>query len=119
MTAFRLIPFHTHGALELLVGLVTLVAPFALGFTAAGTVVAVAVGATLVGLALGSTTDERGAPAVSIATHHAVDYGLALGLGGAAIVLSVAGDLIAGVTLVLLALVQLLLNLSTRYTARA
>ncbi len=81
MTAFRLIPFHAHGALEFLVGLATMVAPFALGFTPAGTVVAVAVGATLVGLALGSTTDERGVPAVSISTHHAADYGLALGLG--------------------------------------
>lgn len=118
MTAFRLIPLQTHGALELLVGLLTLVAPFALGFGPAGTVLAVAVGAALVGLALGSTTDERGAPALAVATHHAADYGIAIGLGLSALLLAVSGDAVAGVTLAAIAAVQLALNLSTRYSAR-
>jgi hypothetical protein len=119
MTAFRLIPLQTHGALEFLVGLAAMVAPFALGFGPAGTVLAVCVGAALVGLALGSTTDERGVPAVPVATHHAADYGLALGLGASALLLAVSGDGVAGVTLAALAALQLALNLGTRYSARA
>lgn len=119
MTALRLIPLQAHGALELLVGLAAMVAPFAVGFDAAGTVLSVVVGATLVGLALGSTTDERGVPAVPVATHHAIDYGLAIGVGASALLLAIAGDPLAGATLAGLAAVQLLLNLSTRYTARA
>ncbi|MTD43007.1 hypothetical protein GKE82_01465 [Conexibacter sp. W3-3-2] len=119
MTAFRLIPLQAHGALEMLVGILTMVAPFALGFDPAGTVLAVVVGAALVGLALGSTTDERGVPAVPVATHHAADYGLAIGVGGAALVLGVAGDAVAGFTLAGIAALQLALNLSTRYSARA
>lgn len=119
MTAFRLIPLQTHGALEFLVGLLTMVAPFALGFGPAGTVLAVAVGAALVGLALGSTTDERGAPALPVALHHAADYGLATGLGASALLLAATGDAVAGGTLAAIAIAQLTLNLSTRYSARA
>lgn len=119
MTAFRLIPLQAHGALELLVGLATMIAPFALGFAPAGTVLAVVVGAALVGLALGSTTDERGVPAVPVATHHAADYGLVIGLGGSALLLAIAGDAVAGATLAAIAGIQLLLNLGTRYSARA
>jgi len=118
MTAFRLIPLPIHGALELLVGLVTMSVPFALGFSPAGVVVAVCVGAALVGLALGSTADDRGRPGVSVATHHAADYGIAFGLSGAALLLATTGDLVAGVTLAALAATQLLLNLVTRYSAR-
>lgn len=119
MTAFRLIPLQTHGALEFLVGVLTMVAPFALGFAPAGTVLAVCVGATLVGLALGSMTDERGTPAVPVALHHAADYGLAIGLAASAGLLAVTGDEIAGGTLAAVAAAQLALNLSTRYSARA
>ena len=119
MTAFRIIPLQAHGALELLVGLLTMVAPFALGFEPAGTVLAVCVGAALVGLALGSTTDERGVPALPVATHHAADYGIAIGLGASAVLFAVTGDDVAGVTLAAIAAAQLALNLSTRYSARA
>ena len=119
MTAFRLIPLQTHGALEFLVGLLTMAAPFALGFTPAGTVLAVCVGAALVGLALGSTTDDRGVPALSVATHHAADYGIAIGLGVSALLFAVTGDAVAGITLAGIAAAQLALNLSTRYSARA
>lgn len=121
MTAMRLIPLPVHGALELLTGLLTMVAPFAFGFGPAAAVVSVAIGATLVGLSLAATAsadpvDPRATLPVS--THHALDYGLTLGLLAAAGVVAFDGDQVAGVVLAAIGGVQLLLNLSTRYSQR-
>jgi len=118
MTLFRLIPLPIHGALELVVGVTAMVASYGLGFSPAGMVIGFFAGAAIVGLALGSTPDARGVPALPVATHHAADHGLALGLGGAALLLAAAGDALAAVVLGGLAAVYMLLNVSTRYTAR-
>ena len=118
MTAIRLIPLQLHGAVQMATGLATLAAPFALGFDPAATIVAVVVGAVLVGVALASTTDERGQISVHVATLHAADYGLAFGLYGAAAVVALAGDQVAGITFAALATMQLALNLTTRYSLR-
>ncbi len=50
MTAFRLVPLHLHGALELLVGLALMAAPFALGLSSAAVVAGLAAGAVVAGL---------------------------------------------------------------------
>jgi hypothetical protein len=122
MTAFRLIPLPVHGALELLTGLFTMAAPFLFGFGTAAAVVAVGVGAVLVGLALSSTAtgdpQQHLRGTLSVAGHHAADYGVALGLLGAAAVVAAAGDAVAGFALAAIGAAQLLLNLSTRYSAR-
>jgi hypothetical protein len=119
MTAFRLLPLPIHGALELVVGIAAMVASFALGFSPAGTVVGFSVGAAIVGLALGSTHDARGLPALRIATHRAADYGLALGHSASALLLAIVGDVVAGLVLGGLSALYMLINVSTRYTARA
>src|SRR3979490_1913575 len=62
MTAFRLISLPAHGALEMLAGLFTMVAPFLFGFTPAGTVAAVVIGALIVGLSLAAASPEGGSP---------------------------------------------------------
>ena len=116
MTVFRLISLPFHGALELAIGLATMVAPFALGFDAAATVIAVVVGALIVGLALGAAVSETGS--IDIAAHYAYDLGLALGLVGAGVVVAVAGDGIAAVWFLSASAAQLALNLTTRYSAR-
>lgn len=113
MTALRPIPLPLHGALELLIGLLALAAPFALGFTPAGAVVSVLAGACAIGLALDAPQSER------VATHHAFDYGLALGLVAVALVLALAGDGTAALAIAGLGLAQLALNAATRYSARA
>ncbi|HYF25414.1 MAG TPA: hypothetical protein VD931_06715 [Baekduia sp.] len=120
MTAIRLIPLQLHGALEMLAGLLLMAAPFLLGFEPAGTVVAVAVGAVVVGVALSSAgTDPAGArPTLPVATHHALDHGLTLGLAGAAAVIAVDGDLVAGASLALIAALLLALTATTRYSLR-
>src|SRR6185312_14609012 len=73
MTAVRpTLSLPTHAALELLVGLLALVAPFALGFGLAGAVVSILAGVIVVGLAL----DAAQHPA-RVSAHQAFDYGIA------------------------------------------
>src|SRR4051794_21486766 len=97
MTALRLISLPTHAAIELALGLVVMGAPFLLGFTAAGLVVSVLVGALIVGLALSAVPVEgRSTP---ISAHFAYDRGIAIGLLGGALVLGIAGDVAATIFL--------------------
>ena len=120
MTAYRLIPLPLHGALEMLTGLFLMAAPFLFGFEAAAAVIAVLVGAVMVGIALAAASAEpagaRGT--LPVATHHAFDYGLTIGLLGAALVVGIDGDQVASLTLSAIALAQLLLNLTTRYSLK-
>lgn len=120
MTAYRLIPLPVHGALEMLTGLFTMAAPFLFGFEAPATVIAVLVGAITVGIALAAASAEpagaRGTLPVS--AHHAFDHGLTFGLLGAALVVGIDGDHVASLTLSAIAVVQLMLNLTTRYSLR-
>jgi hypothetical protein len=113
MTAFRLISLGLHGALELVAGLALMGAPFALGFAPAATVAAIAVGALIVGLALGAATLEEGG---SIASHHAYDWGVVTGLAGAAILFAAVGEPAAAITFAVVALAQTALSLTTRYS---
>lgn len=116
MTVLRLISFPTHAALELTTGLGLMVAPFALGFSAAGLVAAVTIGALIAGLALSAATSEHSG--VPISAHWAFDQALALGLLGSAAVIAIAGDRVAAITFAVAALAQLALTVTTRYSAR-
>jgi hypothetical protein len=115
MTALRLISLPAHGAAELALGVITLVAPFLLGMGTAGTIVAVVAGALIVGLAL-STLDDR---TLRVAQHHTYDYAALAALGVVAVVLAAAGDRAASLYFTAAMAVQLALNLTTRYSARA
>ena len=115
MTAFRLISLPAHGALELLAGLFVMVAPFLFGFTVAGAVAAVVIGALIVGLSLATTDTERGS--LPIAAHFAFDRGLVLGLLGAGVVVALAGDAAAAIFLGATGAALLALSLTTRYSA--
>ena len=117
MTALRLISLPTHAALEMAGGFVLMVAPFLLGFSPAGLVVSVALGAVIVGLALSAVPVEG--RSVPISAHFAYDRGIAFGLLGGALVLGLADDVVGALFLAGAALVQGLLNVTTRYSARA
>jgi hypothetical protein len=117
MTALRLISLPTHAALEMAGGFVLMAAPFLLGFSAAGLVVSVVLGALIVGLALSAVPVEG--RTVPISAHFAYDRGIAVGLLGGALVLGLAGDVAASAVLAAVALAQALLNVTTRYSARA
>jgi hypothetical protein len=114
MTAIRPLSLPLHGAFELPIGVLALVAPFALGFGLAGTVVSVVVGVCIVGLAL----DAAQQPA-QVSAHQAFDYGIAFAAVFVAVPLALAGDAAAALFLGALGLVQLGLHASTRYSTRA
>jgi len=114
MTAFRLVPLHLHGALELLVGLGLMAAPFALGLSSAAIVAGMAAGAIAAGLALDAAIDED----LDVSAHYAYDVALVFSLLVAAFVLVLAGDPPAALVFGAAALVALALNITTRYSAR-
>jgi hypothetical protein len=114
MTALRLVSLPIHSALEMLIGLALIGAPFALGLSTPALVAGVIVGAIVAGLALQAVEPSR---TTSVAAHHAADHGLALGMAGSAVVLATV-DGSAAVLFGAAALAQLALNATTRYTAR-
>jgi hypothetical protein len=114
MTVTRLISLPLHGAIELLAGVLALVAPFALHFTPAGTVVAVLIGACAIGLAFDAAQDTD-----RVSQHVALDYAVALGAMLVTVPLALSGDAAAALFLGGLGLAQLALNAVTRYSARA
>lgn len=118
MTAIRLIPLPIHAALRMLTGLVLMAAPFVLGLSAAATVSAVVIGALVTGVSLMAVGDDHGRTALPVSTIHAFDYGTVLGTFGGAVVLGLAGDPLAAVVLAGIALVMLVGNLLTTYSAR-
>jgi hypothetical protein len=116
MTAFRLISLSSHSGVEMALGLALLAAPFVLGFGAAGIVAGLLVGFLLVGLALSAATLETHG---SVAAHHAYDWGIVLGLIGAALALGFLDETVAALTFLAVATAELALALTTRYsTAR-
>jgi len=114
MIDLRRISLQTHGALELPAGMLALAAPFAFGFSPAGTVMAFVVGALAIGLAL-----DASQPAPSASTHRTADYGLAIGAALGAVPLALAADAPAALLLAALAVIQLSLSAGTRYSAPA
>ncbi|HEV2061289.1 MAG TPA: hypothetical protein VGR12_00440 [Solirubrobacteraceae bacterium] len=117
MTALRRIPLPLHSALEMLLGIGVGALPFALGLSAGPAIVGVVSGVLIVGLAL-QALDTGNGPALPIAAHLAGDQGLALGLAIAAVVMVLTDHAVAAAVFAGAALVQLLLILATRYTAR-
>ncbi|HET6448519.1 MAG TPA: hypothetical protein VFG31_05350 [Conexibacter sp.] len=115
MTALRpTISLPTHGALELPLGLLALIAPFAFGFGLAGAVVSVLLGVCIVGLAL----DAAQTPA-QVSAHQAFDYGIAFAAVLVAVPLAVAGDAAAALVLCAVGVALGALDAATRYSARA
>lgn len=115
MTALRLVSLPTHAAFELLIGLAIMALPFALGLTTAALVTGVVVGALVAGTALQSL--DAGSAPLPISAHLAADFGLGIGLAGAAIVF-LTSDAAASLTFGAAALAQLALTTTTRYTQR-
>ena len=114
MTVIRPISLPLHGAVELLIGVLALIAPFALGFELAGAVISVLFGVCVVGLAL----DAAQQPA-QVSAHQAFDYGIAFAAVLVAVPLALAGDAAAALFLGGIGIAQLALDATTRYSTRA
>jgi hypothetical protein len=119
MTTFGLIPFDARPPLQLLLGLALMALPFVLGIEPAGAVVGVVAGVAVVGVALSSVRGERGLPALPLSAVQSFDWGVVLGLSGAALALGLAGHLAAAVLLAAFGAAHLVLTLTTRWTLRA
>jgi hypothetical protein len=98
----------------MLVGIATMAAPFLLGFGTAGGIAALLIGLVIVGAAL-NTIDTR---QINVGAHYALDHVMALAMLLVALALGIfAGDRHATAYLAAAAVVQLGLNVTTRYTA--
>jgi hypothetical protein len=114
VTLSRLLPFHIHGALEVAVALVIMVAPFLLGFELPAAIASVTIGALLLAVALATHAVDEGA--LPISTHAAFDIGFAVAMALCSIAFGFAGDVTAAAFLGPAALALVLLNSLTRYS---
>ncbi|MBB4664827.1 hypothetical protein [Conexibacter arvalis] len=112
LTALRPLSLPTHGAVELLLGVLALAAPFALGFGPAGVLLSGLIGVLAIGLALDATQPR------AVAAHQGFDYGLAFGAVAVALPLALAGEGTAALFVALIGAAQLALNAGTRYSGR-
>ncbi|MDW5594667.1 hypothetical protein VSS74_09990 [Conexibacter stalactiti] len=112
MTALRPLSLSLHGAFELLLGVLALVAPFALSFTPAGTVLSVLIGVLAIGLALDTTAPR------DVTAHQGFDYALAIGAVLVALPLALSADAAAALVLAAIGVAQLALTAGTRYSVR-
>jgi hypothetical protein len=110
MSTIRRLSLPAHGAVELLIGIVLLTAPFVAALAPGALVVSVVAGALVVGVGL------AGADALSPAAHQALDEAVVTVLLGLAVAMAIAGEP-SGATLVgAAALGELLLVAGTRWT---
>lgn len=122
MTLARLVPLPIHAALEVALAPVVIAAPFALGLDGAAYVVALIIGVLLMGAGLATITllSGRGAPqGLRVSAHVDLDLGIALAAAVSALAFAIAGDLAAGGLFAVVAALQGLLAVTTRYSARA
>jgi hypothetical protein len=118
MGVSRDISFPTHTVLELTLGLITMIAPAALGASAVGIVASVLFGATMMGLAMsgvGAVDRREDRPAMPVELHQALDQAMTIGLIVGAVLLGLAGDPVTATILAAVAVADLGLELSTRY----
>ena len=109
----KTIPLSTHGALAVIAAPAIMMAPFALGFGEAATVITVALGALLLGLALQVEAPRRSVP---INAHAGFDYLLATAAIIAGLVVGLSsGEWDAGIFLVGMGLAMVALTASTRF----
>lgn len=104
-----------HSAIEIGLATAVMTAPFVFGLGPAALVTSVAIGAILMGLALGASGTGRGS--IPVSAHAAYDGGIAIGLVAAGVMLGIAGDTSALLVLAAAGVLQVALTASTRYTA--
>ena len=115
MSAFRAIPIHVHAALEVAAAPLLIVAPFALGFGYVAGALSIALGISLIGLAVSIYGDaDRGS--VPLSAHAGLDYTLAAATIAVGVLAGIAGDYIATVFLVGFGSAHLALIASTRFS---
>ena len=111
----RAVPLPIHTALEAIAAPAVMIAPFVLGFGFAASVISIAVGAVLLGLALQADGPGR---AVPVSAHAGFDYAIAaVAVAGGVAVGVATGDWNAGIFLVGVGVAMIALTASTRFSA--
>jgi hypothetical protein len=114
MTLDRRFTLPTHGVIELLLGLVTLVSPALLPFGNGGMVAAVLLGSLLVGMGVAIGGDQGAAPG----WHHLLDLVSVMATAIVALGLALAGEPYGALFFAALTVIRSGLNVTTRYVAR-
>jgi hypothetical protein len=115
MTRGRQLSIDLHSAIELMIGVVLILAPFAIGLPPAAIAFSIPVGALILGLAL--TASEPGARgSLPLSAHAAYDRGFGVGLLAAGIAFGVIGGLGSLAFFLIAGALELLLAATTRYT---
>ena len=114
MTIARLLPLHVHGALEVLVALVIMVAPFMLGFEPAAMIASVLLGSLVLGVALATHVGDEGA--LPISAHAAFDIAFAIAMSAGAVVFAIVEDVPAAAFMAVGAVSLILISSLTRYS---
>ncbi len=109
----RALSLPAHGAIEFLAGIVMMLTPVALLFSAPALIVSVVLGAILTGSALGLSTQRP----QSVASHTHFDSAFLVITALAALALALAGQVAAVVLLSAIVVLQATLTFSTRYSA--
>jgi hypothetical protein len=115
MTLNRRFTLSTHGVIELVLGLVTLVSPVLLHFADAGVIVAVVLGSLLVGMGVTVGGEQRSAPG----WHQLLDMVSVIATALAALGLALAGEVSASLFFVALTVLRSGLSVTTRYVVSA
>jgi hypothetical protein len=113
----RAIPLTAHSAIEIIGAPLLMAAPFFLGFGQMAGAITVALGATLMGLAISATGEQRTIP---LSAHVGFDYAIATLTIVTGLLVGIAGGKpLATAFLVGFGVAHLALTASTRYSVRA
>ena len=115
MTLTRSIPLAVHGVFEIFAAPLLIVAPFVLGFGSAAGAVSIALGATLMGLALSTHGEHR---TITLAAHAGADYLIGMLAIVAGLVLVASAPPVATAFLAGFGAAHLALTASTRFSVR-
>jgi hypothetical protein len=114
MTIARLLPLHIHGAVEAVLAVVIMAAPFVLGFDAVAMIASLILGGLILAVALATHAGEE--PGLAVSTHIAFDLAFAIALGAGAVAFAIVQDVSAAAFLAAGAVGLTLLASLTRYS---
>jgi hypothetical protein len=115
MTISRLISSDTRAGILVAIGTTLLLAPFAIGLSAAAVAAGVGIGVVTVGLGLAGTA-FTGRGTIPVSAHAAYDQGLAAGLLLSGLAFLLAGEPVAALLFAGIGFVQMVIGGITRYT---
>ena len=116
MTIARLLSLHLHGAIEVALAAVIMVAAFVLGFEPAALIASLGLGGLMLAVAFATHLGDENA--LPISTHAAFDTGFAIAMAASAVVFAFSGEGLPALLMGAGALSLTLVSSLTRYSPR-